>query len=90
MERLMALNAIVNSVAYLMKTFKDLTPDEVQKVLVTSMDAMIGEEPDAILGTAEAALIKVNPGLLGVNGFEMLTDLIVQTSAKAIRQGMGK
>lgn len=89
-EKVMALNSIVSSVSSLISALSPLTPDEVTRSLVTSMDAMIGEEPDAILGTAETALIEVNPGLLGDKGFEMLSDLIIETSAKAIRQGMGK
>lgn len=89
-EKLMALNSIVSAVASLTSALNPLTPDEVQKVLVTSMDAVIGDEKDAILGSAETSLIKVNPGILGDKGFEMLSDLIIQTSANAIRSGMGK
>lgn len=89
-EKVMALNSIVSSVSSLITALSPLSADEVSRSLVTSMDAMIGEEPDAILGSAETALIEVNPGLLGDKGFEMLSDLIIETSAKAIRQGMGK
>jgi hypothetical protein len=89
-EKLMALNSIVSAVSSLTSALSPLTPDEVQKVLVTSMDAVVGDEKDAILGVTDTALIKVNPGLLGAKGFEMLSDLIIQTSANAIRSGMGK
>ena len=90
MEKIMALNTIIASVSALMSELGGLTSDEVEKVLVTSMDAMIGNEPNAILGSRGTALIKINPGILGDNGFEMLSDLIIQTSAKAIRSGLGK
>lgn len=89
-EKLMALNSIVSAVSSLTSALNPLTPDEVQKVLVTSMDAVIGDEEYAVLGVTDTALIKVNPGILGAEGFEMLSDLIIQTSANAIRSGMGK
>jgi hypothetical protein len=89
MERLLSMSDLVNLVLKITRRYSDYKlPDERINAIKADLDACIGSEEQAVFGTGAGALIKINVGLMGETGFEMLTDVILEIGSKAIAKGI--
>lgn len=84
MEKLMAVNHIVQSVSEILGEIKGLTKTQAAELIANGIDPLLGDDPQAIFGTAPQAIIRIDPGIFGDEGLELLTDLVTRVSANAI------